>query len=359
MEQRESFGSYLKGHREKKGIRLEEIASITKIHLRNLEYLEAGQWKHLPPDPFLRGFIVAYAKYVGLDAKETVSLFLRETQPSESHGSAGHTDSTTETMESTTSTAAPVESRPTESPNTSELTPPPAELIDNPKTFPYKKVFIGVGAVAAVLVFVLITRIGQEATDPKPETPVAKQVTDPPADKPLEAAAPSVEETRPSASTASAPAIPPAEKPATSVSGTAPSTATATVETAAVPAPPSAEAPAHEVVIEGKERTWIKVVLDKEPAVEYFLPEGEKVTYKAKEKLKLVLGNSTGTKVSHNGQVVTGTKLQGTIRQYLFPADARFPQDSASRRAASSKVVDPAAAKTAPAPDAPAATESN
>ena len=61
----------------------------------------------------------------------------------------------------------------------------------------------------------------------------------------------------------------------------------------------------------------------------------------------------------HNGTQVNGTKLQGTIRQYLFPDNARFPQDAASRRAASSKVVDgekpqPAAEAKAPAPSAPA-----
>ena len=69
----ESFGAYLKGFRESKGIRLEEIASITKIHLHNLELLEADRWEKLPPDPFLRGFIVAYGKYVGLETKELLS----------------------------------------------------------------------------------------------------------------------------------------------------------------------------------------------------------------------------------------------------------------------------------------------
>src|SRR4051812_29946352 len=74
----ESFGSYLKGQREKKGIRLEEIASITKIHLHSLQLLEASKWAQLPPEPFIRGFIIAYAKYIGLDIKETIGKYQEE-----------------------------------------------------------------------------------------------------------------------------------------------------------------------------------------------------------------------------------------------------------------------------------------
>src|SRR3989338_9461251 len=72
----DQFGLYLKNQREAKNIRLEEIASITKIHLHNLQLLERGEWSQLPPEPFIRGFIIAYAKYVGLDTKDIVRRFL-------------------------------------------------------------------------------------------------------------------------------------------------------------------------------------------------------------------------------------------------------------------------------------------
>ncbi|NBY18962.1 helix-turn-helix domain-containing protein [bacterium] len=63
------FGRYLKSEREKRGIRLEEIASSTKIHIQNLALMEEDRWKELPQDPFIRGFISAYARYIGLDNK--------------------------------------------------------------------------------------------------------------------------------------------------------------------------------------------------------------------------------------------------------------------------------------------------
>src|SRR6476659_922751 len=75
----EKFGEHLKNQREKKGIRLEEIASITKIHLHSLELLESSQWEQLPPEPFIRGFIIAYAKYIGLEPQEVLERYYEET----------------------------------------------------------------------------------------------------------------------------------------------------------------------------------------------------------------------------------------------------------------------------------------
>lgn len=356
MEPHENFGAYLKSAREKKGIRLEEIASITKINLRSLEHLEAGQWKNLPPDPFLRGFIVAYAKYVGLDAREAVNRFLAEIHPNQAPIGSGSENSPSE------NSIAPAKPEPAE-----KTMIPPGEIRESTKTVPFKKIFIGTGAVAVVLLFFVIMRVGQKASEPQPESGVVAQVENPTA--PVAAAPPipaSEIPVLPSAETKTEPtkaaAVPPSPEEPKRITAAAPNAKTdgkvdAKTETSptTVAATPPADV-AHEVVIEGKERTWIKVVFDKEAPVEYFLPEGEKVTYRAKEKLKVVLGNSTGTKVIHNGTETKGTKLQGTIRQYLFPDNARFPQDAASRRAASSKVVDgekpaaPAAPIATPAP---------
>ena len=68
------FGTYLKEEREKREVRLEEIASSTKIHIQSLLLMEENRWKELPQEPFIRGFIAAYAKYLGLDSKETLKL---------------------------------------------------------------------------------------------------------------------------------------------------------------------------------------------------------------------------------------------------------------------------------------------
>lgn len=68
----EGFGHYLARERKLRNIRLEEIAAKTRISLRVLQALESDDWEELPPRVYLRGFIKAYARYLGLDENEAL-----------------------------------------------------------------------------------------------------------------------------------------------------------------------------------------------------------------------------------------------------------------------------------------------
>lgn len=351
----ETFGEYLKAQREKKSIRLEEIASITKIHLHSLELLEGNDWGQLPPEPFIRGFILAYAKYVGLDPKETLGKY---------HESMGQKPEQT--------ASAPI-------PTTRASQESPSDMIQNSRQLPWNKIFMGAGAVAVVILLGVFIYVGKKGSEPREIAETAVSQTEP---VPAAVNAPAAPETPATevAATSPSPSATPQQEVASAVNlvpapmAEAPAPATATkpeaarttaaatnaTATAAVPAPasPPATAPsgefAHEVAIEGQERTWIKVVIDDAKPIEYFLPKGEKTTYQAKSKIKVVLGNSAGAKVVHNGQDAKGKKFQGTIRYYLFPDNARFPQDVGSRKTAA--VTKPegeegAANAEAPAPE--------
>ncbi len=325
----DSFGAYLKGFRESKGIRLEEIASITKIHLHNLELLEADRWEKLPPDPFLRGFIVAYGKYVGLDTKELLGRYLDSIGLDASTAVSSNASATSDAHD----TGAP-----------------PGELIDHGPALSTRKLAGGLGIVLIVGLLGGIVYLGKRATDQSLKqnaattTPINREnaaETMPAAkDTVPTAPAPQAATATPSAPvTASTAADPkPASAPtATTATATAPATATAITN--------------HKISIEGSERTWIKVVVDEAAPIEYFLPQGDKVTYQAKDKIKVVLGNATGAKVYYNGKITEGVNFLGTIRSYKFPAEAEFPQDSTSRRMPTSND----AASHAPAPNGRAA----
>src|SRR5690242_314583 len=71
-----SFGERIKREREMRGISLEEIAESTKIGKRNLEALETEDFDKLPGGIFNKGFVRAYAKYLGLDEEQAVTDFL-------------------------------------------------------------------------------------------------------------------------------------------------------------------------------------------------------------------------------------------------------------------------------------------
>jgi len=71
-----SFGERLKREREMRGVSLEEIAESTKIGKRNLLALETEEFNKLPGGIFNKGFVRAYAKYLGLDEDQAVTDFL-------------------------------------------------------------------------------------------------------------------------------------------------------------------------------------------------------------------------------------------------------------------------------------------
>ncbi len=75
-DERESFGAWLQREREMRDVSLREIADASKISLRYLQALEDERFEILPAQVFAKGFLLQYARYVGLDPEETVNFFL-------------------------------------------------------------------------------------------------------------------------------------------------------------------------------------------------------------------------------------------------------------------------------------------
>ncbi len=68
----------LRAARESRGISLDEASHATKIKLRLLEAIDAGDFDGLPDGPPSRGFIKIYARYLGLDPDQSLSDFEAE-----------------------------------------------------------------------------------------------------------------------------------------------------------------------------------------------------------------------------------------------------------------------------------------
>ena len=71
-----SFGERLQRERELRAISLDEIAKSTKIGTRLLHALEAEEFDKLPGGIFNKGFVRAYAKYLGLDEEQAVTDYI-------------------------------------------------------------------------------------------------------------------------------------------------------------------------------------------------------------------------------------------------------------------------------------------
>ena len=73
-----SFGETLRRERELRQISLREISEATKINLRYLDALERDDFRHLPGGVFNKGFVRAYAQFIGIDPEAMVTAYLEE-----------------------------------------------------------------------------------------------------------------------------------------------------------------------------------------------------------------------------------------------------------------------------------------
>jgi cytoskeleton protein RodZ len=74
-----AFGEELRRYREAREVTLASIASGTKISMRYLEALEAGDFARLPAPVFTRGFIRSYAVCLGVEPDELVNAYIAAT----------------------------------------------------------------------------------------------------------------------------------------------------------------------------------------------------------------------------------------------------------------------------------------
>ena len=75
-----AIGVDLREARQRRGFSLDQVARATKISVTILRAIEADRFDDLPQSVFLRGFLRAYAREVGLDPEAIVSRYLRELQ---------------------------------------------------------------------------------------------------------------------------------------------------------------------------------------------------------------------------------------------------------------------------------------
>ncbi|MEO1172337.1 MAG: helix-turn-helix domain-containing protein, partial [Myxococcota bacterium] len=69
-------GDLLRRIRESAGATLAQVAEITKIGRGYLRAIEANDFDMLPAPVYVRGFVVEYARVLGLDSEQVVSSFM-------------------------------------------------------------------------------------------------------------------------------------------------------------------------------------------------------------------------------------------------------------------------------------------
>lgn len=73
-------GARLRRSRLARGIEIEAIANVTKVNPTYLRFLEEDRFDALPAPVYVRGFVDAYARYLGLEARSIAASYMERFQ---------------------------------------------------------------------------------------------------------------------------------------------------------------------------------------------------------------------------------------------------------------------------------------
>lgn len=247
-----SFGEELRREREIRGISLKEISDATKISKRFLEAIERNDHRVLPAPAFTRGFVRAYANYVGLNAEEMVNRYNFAVANDDRIEKPPH-----------------IEKYPQTPPR--DITPkPPAK-----RGIPPVYARIDRNALAVVVIIAALAGVAYWA--------VQKRTHD--QEQPAEAVAPVAVPTRA--------AVPPPLEPLK---------------------PPAQDDTKLRLLIEVIDNSWVKLEADGKTVVNTEMTRGERRTFEANEAFRFrTIGNAAGLRLTLNNTVIPPLGEDGEV----------------------------------------------
>ncbi len=246
-----------------RGITLEEIAEATKIGTRSLRALEEQDFDKLPGGIFNKGFVRAYARYLGLDEEQAVADYLTALSEAQAAGKTTRQE-----------------------PGANDVSPErdiflPEVEDSGPMRLPLGP--IAVVVVVAVLLFSgwrYYTRNGM----------------------------PNLRRVRAAAQQPS----PPAAKPAAPADASRPATN------------PFPAKDGFVVRVKAKEDSWISIVADGKPVMSAVLPKESEKSVHAQQSVVLKIGKATGFDVFYNDKLMPSLIPDGKVKTLEFtPAGLR------------------------------------
>jgi cytoskeleton protein RodZ len=302
-----AFGEQLRQAREAKHITLQEIAATTKISCRALQALEDEHFSQLPGGIFNKGFVRAYARYVGLDEEQMLAAYLATAKVD------GSPETDMQAMSSQVATAGAGAREPSVNGTTV------------------------VGILALIVALALGGLWLREQRKEAREQAAASQASSPVAMPPVTVVPPvTAAAGEPSSSAEAAgssgqnptqnvpPSVTPSAMPNAGQSAASNTAAGAQpiAPVAAVSKAGTGEAAPVEVSISATRRAWISVRSDGKKVESVTLdpdkPELRSRSYKAKEKLMVVVGNPAGLTVTYNGKPTGSLGVAGQRETITF-----------------------------------------
>ena len=274
-----------------RGVSLEEIAETTKIGTRLLKALEQEQFDLLPGGIFNKGFVRAYARYLGMDEDQAVADYLH---------AAGNAEPDVQLMAHQNQG---VESRYSDSDSSAR------------RGFP----------ILPVLILLLVVvggfgawRLYQQHVEERQAWRAEREP----------AAAQPPESTSPQGASSEAGPTSPTQSPVTSSqvtpSGGQPASAAGTGSNSPV------AASGFEVVVKTTGRAWLSLKADGKYVTRGVLDAGQERTLHANQEIVVWTGNTGATQVSFQGKPVPLDGGQNEARVLVFKPDGLQPERTPS-----------------------------
>ncbi len=301
------LGQLLRAEREKRQLSVDDVADGLKISSRVLRALEAGDDTSLPHAVYVRGFISAYGKFLGLDVQELLNaVVLQEGEQSSSKAVA---------YENMVSSRAP-----------QKKSMAPFLLI-------ICLLLAGAGAAAWFYkdadIFAFLKDTPLHVAEPAPALPSAdkEEAKTPVASTPVPKAQKTASDTQSSVVTAEKSASDtkkntkvtpePKEADAQKAPPVVKETAKAPQEQATKQTEPHVGS--HKVIITALMTTWIHSSADNAAKRQFSLNPGDTFALTFEDSLSLTLGNAGGVRIHYNGKEMSALGREGEEKTVVFP----------------------------------------
>ncbi len=290
----QSVGAMLKAERERLGLTREQITEKTRMRTQVVEAIENEAWGSLPPPVFVRGFLRAYAKVLGISQEAVIELYAKCVPP-DSPGQIPHVEPSTTGRRSMWLVLL--------------ILAILAAVYGTWHFYPSSQVDQGI-------------REGEKKDHEVASAPSHPAAMSPPLVRPAEE--PVKQETAPLKQEAA-----PVRQETVAVRQESAPVKSPSQETP--PGPPGGEIPAKDRANEGdgwlsltgivKERTWLRITIDGKEEKEYLFQAGSKPQWRGKERFYMIIGNAGGIDFDLNGKRVGDLGKPGQVIRLTLPKD--------------------------------------
>jgi cytoskeleton protein RodZ len=289
VDEKETLGKYLKNQRESKKISLREVAKNTRVREHLLRAIEEDQYLVLPPVTYVKGFLLAYAKYLKLDPNEVLLRYEKVLKGEPVTPTPTKPQKTKEKISSPEPPKPKEKISPAEPPKTKQEIPPPQPSKPKQKVLWNTKQTWVVGGVIVASLIVFYLFLPYPSKPPMESVPEKTVLEKPIPEKPV------VEEKPPLAPSPPLTSSPPAST-VTSVS----------------------EKKTFSLQLKAVEETWVSLQVDDQPEKEITFKAGEAISVQASNRIRIVVGNAGGLDLILNGKSLDKFGKSGEVLTLLF-----------------------------------------